>query len=151
MAKNHGMTGTRFYGIWENMKQRAVNPSEKDKKWYKSVGISDEWHDFRVFMKDMHESYKEHCDKFGEVNTSIDRIDNDLGYSKGNCKWSTFKIQARNRGSKTDVQGIYFSERLEKWMVTIGVNYRTVHIGTFISYDDAVLARKEAEEYYWRD
>ena len=30
---------------------------------------------------------------------TLDRIDNNLGYSKSNCKWSTYSKQAQNRSS----------------------------------------------------
>jgi hypothetical protein len=32
---------------------------------------------------------------------TLDRIDNDAGYSKGNCRWATKKRQAANRRKKS--------------------------------------------------
>jgi hypothetical protein len=45
----------------------------------------------------MYKSYQDHVCKYGEVNTTIDRIDGKKGYSKGNCRWATCQQQAINR------------------------------------------------------
>lgn len=52
----------------------------------------------------MHESYVEHCNKYWERNTTIDRIDVDWDYCKENCKWSTYKQQQNNRTNNVHVE-----------------------------------------------
>jgi hypothetical protein len=63
----------------------------------REIKVCDEWQNFENFMRDMYPSYLEHCEKYGEGNTSIERIDNDKGYNKENCKWATCAEQSSNR------------------------------------------------------
>ena len=51
----------------------------------------------------MHESYVEHCEKYWEKDTTIDRIDVNWDYCKDNCKWSTYKEQQNNRTNNSHV------------------------------------------------
>lgn len=79
------------YQAWSDMKQRCYNPKVWAYPYYGGRGIfvSEEWRkSFLTFIKDMGPRI---------VGTSLDRIDNDLGYSKDNCKWSTKKEQMNNR------------------------------------------------------
>jgi hypothetical protein len=101
MKIKHGMCATRFYGIWETMKSRCLIPTASGYANYgaKGINIADNWKSFLGFKKDMYKSYLKHCEKFTEKNTSIDRINNELGYFKENCRWATFKEQCRNRNT----------------------------------------------------
>lgn len=95
--KTHGLTNTRFYNIWIGMKTRCNNKNILYSKYWFEKGIKVEWDSFQEFRNDMHDSYLEHCIEFGIKNTSIDRIDGNNNYCKGNCRWATSKEQAVNR------------------------------------------------------
>lgn len=87
----HDMINTRMYNIWKAMKQRCNNKSNRSYKNYGGRGITicDEWEsDFINFYNDMKKGYAD--------NLSIDRIDNNNGYSKYNCRWSTQSEQMNN-------------------------------------------------------
>ena len=95
----HGMEKTRFYRIWVELRRRCYDYNRPSYKYYGGKGITfcDAWSDFNNFKNDMYESYLNHIYQYGEKNTSVDRKENDKGYCKGNCKWSTPKEQITNR------------------------------------------------------
>ncbi len=91
IATRHGMEKSKEYKTWACMKQRCLNVNNKDFKNYggRGIKICDSWiNNFGQFIKDMG-LRPEGC--------SIDRIDNNKGYSSDNCKWSTPKEQANNK------------------------------------------------------
>lgn len=89
----HCLSKTRLYRIWANMKDRCLNSNTREYPYYGGRGITvcDEWkNDFQAFYNwAMANSYQDHL--------SIDRIDNDKGYTPDNCRWATHSEQMYNR------------------------------------------------------
>lgn len=88
----HGLRYSDEYRIWLGMKNRCLNPKARKYDDYGGRGITicDEWKDdFIAFYRDMGiRPTKNH---------SVDRRDNDKGYSKDNCYWATRSEQGNNR------------------------------------------------------
>nr|DAX47318.1 MAG TPA: hypothetical protein [Caudoviricetes sp.] len=105
--KTHGMSGTRFYNIWSGMVERCNNVNDKAYANYGGRGIKCLWSSFSTFKEDMYESYLDHVEKYGEDQTTLDRIDNNNNYCKENCKWSTREEQNNNKRTNCyiDVDG----------------------------------------------
>lgn len=97
----HGMFGTRFYNIYHGIKTRC-NKRTKN-KYYSGKGINCEWKTFEDFKADMYSSYLEHCRLYGEKNTTIDRINSAKNYNKLNCRWATYKEQAKEKVGKKEL------------------------------------------------
>lgn len=90
LNKTHGMSNTRIYNIWVDMKRRCDNPKRKHYERYGGRGINycKEWNNFNTFYKDMSITYKD--------NLEIDRINGDGNYEPSNCRWITHQQQLNN-------------------------------------------------------
>jgi hypothetical protein len=91
----HGKARSKIYDVWWAMIKRCTNPNDKSYKNYGGrnppITVCDRWlpenNGFVNFLEDMGE-----CPS----GLTLDRIKNDLGYFKENCRWSTRKQQSRN-------------------------------------------------------
>ena len=99
----HSKSRTRLYEIWKAINQRCCNPQSKQYRRYGGRGITvcDEWlNNFQAFYDwAMANGYDENAPT-GQC--TIDRIDNDKGYSPDNCRWVDMKTQNNNKSSNRE-------------------------------------------------
>lgn len=144
-STKHGMTGTRVYNIWQGVIGRCYVKSNGNFHKYGGRGIvtCEEWRDFRNFHTDMGDAPEGY---------TIDRIDSKKGYCKDNCRWATYRTQAintkRDRNNSSGRVGISVDKRNGRFKARITVDGKTISLGVFKIFADAVDARLEAEEKF---
>ncbi len=137
----HGLASHRFYHTWKHMVQRCNNPKSAMYKHYGARGITvcEEWLDVRNFITWAESTHPNIED------VSLDRIDNDGGYSPENCTWSDKTTQAINqrimKNNKSGYVGVNYHKGNVKWAAYISVTNTRKHIGSFLTIEEAVLAR----------
>jgi hypothetical protein len=119
--RTHGLTGTPEYMVWKAMRSRCNTKGDHAYRNYGGRGISvcEEWSDFVTFLTDM-----------GTRPTprhELDRVDNDKGYSKDNCRWITHRQNLNNKRTNRIVTYLGRSMIIAEWAEEIGVNYRTLN------------------------
>lgn len=125
----HNMHKTRFYKIWQDMIIRCTNRNHKSYKNYGGRGIKvcNEWKNFICFKNDMYESYLKHFNQYHD--TTLDRINNNLGYSKENCTWKTNLEQQWNRQNTIKIYDDIEKKKISirHYCITHHLNVNTVY------------------------
>lgn len=104
----HNLCKTAVYEVWCSMKNRVFNINAQSFRNYggRGVTVCDRWNvSFQNFMDDMGPRPK---------GGTLERRDNNNGYSKDNCHWATAKEQANNRRTNVLVDGLTMSQHVEK-------------------------------------
>ena len=128
----HGDTGTRLHAKWIAMRQRCNNPTHPRSADYGGRGIKvcPTWdNDYMAF--------KTWCLENGYSEGSeytLDRRDNNKGYSPDNCRFTTREVQARNTrriyaNNKSGYRGVSWNTRDKKFTAAIGVNNKIKELG----------------------
>ena len=131
----HGLSTDKFHKRWSSMFDR-MSPKYKDAKSYIGLSVCDEWKSFEKFRDDMYKSYLIHLKKYGEKNTTLDRINVYKGYSKENCRWATTLTQSLNK--KNTIKVIYKGKEVPLLLLCIKLNkdynrvYRRIRSGKTI-------------------
>lgn len=90
--RTHGLSNTRLYRIWLNMKERCFNKNSKSYKNYgaKGIKVCTSWLDFSVFSAwAISSGYSD--------GLTLDRIDVNKSYSPKNCRWADWITQNNNK------------------------------------------------------
>ena len=112
----------RLYNIWCGMIHRCENPKRSGFEKYGARGITvcDEWHDFKTFVEWARANgYKD--------GLTIDRINNNDGYSPSNCRWADVKMQANNKSSNVILVVGGIEGTVKQWADLINVSEYTLY------------------------
>lgn len=136
-ASTHGMSYSPEYRCWSGMRVRCENIQAKGYAAYGGRGIEvcARWKDaFENFLEDMGpKPTKSH---------TIDRIDNDKGYSPDNCKWATKSEQANNRRSNINITAFGKTHTVAEWAELSGIHRMTIYQRLDAGWDWAIAVSK---------
>ena len=140
----HGLSRHRIYNNWKSMVRRCTIAEDLNYENYGGRGITvcERWLKVENFIEDMYPTFIE--------GLSIDRIDNNKGYSKENCRWVNMTTQSRNRraggNNKTGYRGVYEVRRKSttRYQAQICVNKKNIRLGL---YDNAIEAALAYDKY----
>ena len=113
---------TPEYMIWGSIIRRTTSLKKGDPGYEnyrgRGIGVCDRWRDFRNFIADMGSR--------PSPKHSIDRINNDEGYSAENCKWVSRIEQSRNRRSNKLLTYKGETKCLAEWSEVVGIKYEVI-------------------------
>lgn len=122
----------RLYGIYSHMIDRCHNSKNPSYKNYGERGIfvCDQWlENVDLFMKwAMENGY--------EDNLSIDRIDNNKGYSPDNCRWVGRTEQANNKRNNIILKYNGKTKTLPEWSREIEMPQKTLRSRYYMGWSD---------------
>jgi hypothetical protein len=104
------------------MKKRCTSSNDRHHRYYdRGIYVCDEWQDdFLSFANwALENGYKD--------SLSLDRIDNDKGYSPENCRWATPKDQSNNMSRNRYLTLNGESHTIAEWSRILGINHDTLH------------------------
>jgi hypothetical protein len=106
------------YRCWLSLKNRCSY--DRFKKYYslKGIVVCESWLCFENFISDMGKAPTE--------KHTVDRIENNKGYCKDNCRWATMKEQARNRSNNHIITAFGKSLTIAEWAENININQFTL-------------------------
>lgn len=122
MHTRHGMSDTRIYRIWKDMRRRC-NPLDAHHSHHygdRGIRVCKEWLDFNVFYDwSVSNGYTD--------SMSIERIDFDGNYCPENCKWILVKEQPFNSRHNILVELDGVIKPVGQWADMLGLSRSTVY------------------------
>lgn len=112
----HRLYKNRSYQCWHQMMYRCYKPNHAAFKSYGGRGIlvCKRWHSLFNFIEDMGERPE---------GMTIERIDNNRGYSPKNCKWATLGEQGIN---KRNSRRLSDGRTIAEWSHKLGISRSTL-------------------------
>lgn len=118
----HGLSKIAEYKVWHAMLDRCQNPEHEAFPHYGARGITvcERWRTFENFLSDM--------GRRPSARHSLDRVDNDKGYSPENCRWTTAKTQNRNHRGNVMLTYDGRTQCIAAWAEETGIGFNTIRL-----------------------
>ena len=120
-GESHGKNKTLEWNSWLSMIQRCENPRAKEYPCYggRGIKIDPKWRaSYAAFLEDMgRRPTPEH---------TLDRIDVNGNYEPGNCRWSDWKGQGRNRRNNIMLTYKGVTACLPEWADKVGLTRQSL-------------------------
>ena len=115
----HGKTRTKIYGIWRAMMQRCYDNNSHAYARYggRGIAVCDKWKSFDGFYADMGDK---------PDGMSLERIDNNGGYTPENVVWASQKTQSNNRRSNVILEYMGRKQTMQQWADESGLKIQTI-------------------------
>lgn len=123
-STKHNLSHTRIYKTLSGMKDRCQNKKARAYVDYGGRGIKvcDEWLGengvTNFYQWSMQNGYKK--------TLTIDRIDNNKGYSPDNCRWVSMKEQGSNKRNNRTFTYRGETKTLTEWSRVLGIKRETI-------------------------
>lgn len=104
------------YQVWKDMRRRCFQTNSKVFERYggRGIEISHDWDCFYTFLSDI--------GRRPSGDYSLERIDNNKGYSKDNCRWASRIEQQNNRRNTLVVEYLGIKKPLREWCRDFGID-----------------------------
>lgn len=121
--KTHGMTNTRIYSEYRSMINRCSPKYHCRSSYYdKEIKVYDEWLGENGFLA----FYKWSIENGYDDTLTLDRINNDKGYSPYNCRWVDMKVQQNNKTTNVYIEYMGETKTMREWCDTLKLDYGMV-------------------------
>ena len=114
--KTHGQSNSSTWNSWSKMRRR-LRQGDNHSPIYGKIGMQESWNSFENFLLDMGERPE---------GMTLDRIDNEKGYYKENCRWATQAQQNRNKSTNVILTFDGKSMCATDWASEIGIHRDTI-------------------------
>jgi len=120
--RTHGLSGAGLGHIYQSMVSRCKNETNRAYHRYggRGIRVCEEWQDSPSAFYDwaFANGYRDDLE--------IDRINNDMGYKPGNCRWVTSTTNQNNRGNNRRITVGGVTKTLAEWAKEIQVDRMTI-------------------------
>ena len=122
----HKLCNTPTYTTWDSMIQRCSNKHNQNYHRYGERGIKvcDKWLKFECFIEEM---------GLRPPSFTLDRIDNNKGYYKENCRWVNQKMQANNTSKNVNITYNGETHTVSEWAEKLNISRSTLNNRLFRS------------------